>query len=85
MMDEVVEALKSGGYTLDTPVIVVERASWPEQRVIRGTIADIGQKIREAGINKTAQIMVGKAFGSDYEPSRLYDASFEHAFRGPTQ
>jgi len=85
MMAEVVEALKAGGYTQDTPVIVVERASWPEQQVIRGTIADIEQKVREAGINKTAQIMVGKAFGADYEPSKLYDASFDHAFRRPAQ
>lgn len=85
MMAEVVEALKAGGYTPDTPVIVVERASWPEERVIRGTIADIEQKVREAGVNKTAQILVGKAFGADYEPSRLYDPNFEHAFRGPSK
>ncbi|TEB06956.1 Cobalt-precorrin-4 C(11)-methyltransferase [Pelotomaculum schinkii] len=85
MMAEVVKALKSGGYTPDTPVIVVERASWPEQRVIHGTIEDIEQKVMEAGVNRTAQIMVGKAFGANYEPSRLYDTSFDHTFRGPAQ
>lgn len=85
MIEQVMEELKSGGYAEDTPVIVVERASWPEQKVIRGTIMDIAGKIRDAGITRTALIMVGKAFGADYSPSKLYDGNFAHGFRGPSQ
>jgi len=82
MIEQVVAELASGGYTGDTPVIVVERASWPEQRVIRGTMGDIAGKIREAGITRTALIMVGRAFDFGYASSRLYDAGFSHGFRG---
>lgn len=85
MIEQVAEELKAGGYAGDTPVIVVERASWPEERVIRGTLGDIAGKIKEAGITRTALIMVGKAFASDYSPSKLYDGSFGHGFRGPVQ
>jgi precorrin-4/cobalt-precorrin-4 C11-methyltransferase len=85
MIEQVMEELKSGGYAEDTPVVVVERASWPEQRVIRGTVGDIDGKIKSAGITRTALIMVGRAFGSEYTPSKLYDGKFAHGFRGPSQ
>lgn len=45
----------------DTPAAVVYHASWPDQKVVRGTVADIAQKAREAGIERTALIVIGKA------------------------
>lgn len=82
MIEQVVEELSEGGYSEDTPVIVVERATWPEEKIIRGTLKDIAGKVRGSGIKKTALIMVGKAFESGYSPSRLYSGSFTHGFRG---
>lgn len=85
LIEQVMGELKSGGYADDTPVIVVERASWPEQKIIRGTIADIAEKIGETGITRTALIMVGRAFGADYALSKLYDGKFTHGYRGASQ
>lgn len=82
LLDRVVEELISGGYGGDTPVVVVERATWPEEKVVRGTLSDIAGKVRASGIEKTALIMVGKTFDSAYSPSKLYDGSFAHGFRG---
>jgi precorrin-4/cobalt-precorrin-4 C11-methyltransferase len=44
----------------DTPAAVVDRASWPDQKVIRGTVADVAAKARAAGIERTALIIIGK-------------------------
>ena len=85
MIDTVVEELLSGGYTPDTPVVIVERASWPEERVVKGTMSTISKLIKEAGITRTAMILVGQAFGADYQPSKLYDKNFAHGYRGEQQ
>jgi len=45
----------------DTPAAVVYHASWPDQKVVRGTVADIAEKARAAGIERTALIVIGKA------------------------
>ncbi len=69
-------------YGPDCPAVVVHRASWPDQRVIRGTLADVAARAREAAIDATAMILVGPALGdAPFEDSRLYDATFEHGFR----
>lgn len=81
LIDQVMNDLQKGGYTRETPVVVVERASWPEQQVIRGVIGDIAARVQEAGITRTALIMVGSVFGAGYTPSKLYDGSFAHGFR----
>lgn len=82
MMDEVVKELAAGGYPSDTPVAVVYRASWEDELVVKGTLADIAAKVREAGISRQAMIIVGRALGDNPgENSRLYDASFSHGFR----
>jgi precorrin-4/cobalt-precorrin-4 C11-methyltransferase len=83
MIDEVVEELVAGGYPSSTPAAVVEKASWPEERIIRGTLADIGARVREAVIRKTAIICVGDVFAqSDLRAvSKLYDRSFSHGCR----
>ena len=77
--------LVAGGYVPETPVIVVEKASWPEERVIKGTLQDIAGRVAEAGVKKTALIMVGPAFGTSYQPSLLYDRKFSHGYRDSGQ
>ena len=83
MIEEVVKDLKAGGYGDDTPVAVVEKATWPEERQVIGTLADIAGKVREAGITKTAMIAVGEVFGiqSPSHFSKLYDPEFSHGCR----
>ncbi|MFA0440874.1 precorrin-4 C(11)-methyltransferase [Vibrio sp. 10N.222.51.C12] len=69
-------------YPSDWPVCVVEKASHPEQRIIRGTLADIAEKVHLAKIRSTAMIIVSKVFAiDDFVDSKLYDASFSHACR----
>ncbi len=66
----------------DCPVVVVWRASWPEERVIRGTLADIRDKVRAAKITRTALILVGRALDPDAgTDSRLYDPAHRHLCR----
>ncbi len=82
MIDKVVEELTGGGYPEDTPVAVVEKASWPDERIVRGTLADIGDAVRTSGIRKTAMILVGRALADGPSAaSRLYDAGFSHEYR----
>jgi len=69
------------GYGEDTPVAVVEKASWPEERKIVGTLGSIAEKVKEAGIKRQALIIVGDVLGKTYQKSKLYDANFEHGFR----
>lgn len=84
MIDKVVRELQSG-YTDDTPVIVIERVTWPEQRIVRGTVRDIAERVREAGITKTALIYVGEALRASVENtgrvSKLYSNDFSHGYR----
>lgn len=81
MVKEVMEALHTGGYPIETPVAMVYKATWPEEVILRGTIADLAEKAEHAGINKTALIIVGQCLGLDFNPSKLYDAGFKHEFR----
>ena len=49
------------GYPEDTPVVIIEKASWPEQRIVRGTLKNIAEVVKNAGIKKAALIYVGEA------------------------
>jgi precorrin-4/cobalt-precorrin-4 C11-methyltransferase len=73
------------GYPEDTPVVVIEKATWPEQRVIRGAIKNLDSLVRDAGIKKTALIYVGKSLkaseSSLKKESRLYSKDFKHGYR----
>jgi len=69
------------GYGEETPVAVVEKASWPGERKITGTLGNIAKKVKEAGIKRQALIVVGDVLGKTYRKSKLYDAGFEHGFR----
>lgn len=70
-------------YPPETPVAVVYRASWPEERILRGTLQDIWPRVREAGISKQALILVGPALAPPLAvpASKLYDPAFSHSYR----
>ncbi len=69
-------------YGADCPLAVVHRASWPEQRIIRGTLADIQARVRAAKITRTALILVGPVLDStENADSRLYDPRHAHILR----
>jgi precorrin-4/cobalt-precorrin-4 C11-methyltransferase len=81
MLDKLCVALISGGYAPHTKAVLVYKASWPEEKVLRGDLTDIAEKAEEHGIKSTALLMVGDFLGDKYELSKLYDAGFSHAFR----
>jgi precorrin-4/cobalt-precorrin-4 C11-methyltransferase len=69
-------------YGADCPAFVIHRASWPDQVIVRGTLADIFDKVREAKITTQSIIVVGRVLtATDFADSRLYDPSFSHGYR----
>ena len=90
MIDQVVAELLAGGCSLDTAVAVVHRASWEDEKVIIGTLADIADKVRRAAVDKQALILVGKALDPELRcanghKSKLYDEGFSHGRRKAKQ
>jgi len=85
MVEKVVAELLEGAYTPETPVAVVAKASWPDEQVVEGTLADIAAKVRAAGIDRQALIIVGDVLAARREglkaKSLLYDRGFSHGFR----
>ena len=85
MIEKVVDQLLEGAYTVQTPAAVVCRASWDDEQIIQGTLADIAEKVREAGIDRQALIIVGDVLAARREGlkarSLLYDDGFSHGFR----
>ena len=81
MLDKVVEELIAGGYEPDTPIAIVQRASWPEEKIVRATLATICEEIAGKGIDRTAMTVVRRCLAADYELSRLYAPEFSHMFR----
>jgi precorrin-4/cobalt-precorrin-4 C11-methyltransferase len=62
---------------------VVARATWPDERIVRGTLADIRAKLATEPIERTAVILVGPALAAqDFRESALYDPSYHRRFRG---
>jgi len=69
-------------YGEDCPAFVIHRASWPDQVIVRGTLADIFAKVREAKITSQSIILVGRVLtATDFADSRLYDPTFSHGYR----
>ncbi|MHA6603744.1 cobalt-precorrin-4 methyltransferase [Aerococcus urinae] len=77
----VVEELLAGGYSKDTPAAVIYKATWPQEKQVVGTLADIAEKTQAAGIKLTALILVGNFLGEEFYYSKLYDTDFSHGFR----
>ncbi len=80
MIEKLVERLLTS-YTINTPIAVIQKASWEDQKIVIGTLGDIAEKVKEEGITKTAQILVGDFLGDKYELSKLYDKNFSHEYR----
>ena len=80
MIEELAKTL-AAEYGEDTPAAVVYKATWKDEKIVRGTLKDIAGKVKAAGITKTALTVVGRFLGDDYELSKLYDASFSTEFR----
>lgn len=83
---KVTKELIEAGWHEDTPVAVVQRASWPDQQIVRTTISEMDKEMRKAGIRSHAMILAGWALdpnihAKDQYRSKLYDKTFTHGFR----
>lgn len=86
LIDQVVEELRAGGYPKDTPVAVVHRATWDDELVLRGTLADIAAQVKAARLQLQALILVGAAVdpqlrARETHRSNLYHPSHSHRHR----
>ena len=85
MIEKVVDQLLQGVYTGATAAAIVCRASWEDEQIIQGTLADIAEKVRAAGIDRQALIIVGDVLAARREglkaKSLLYDGGFSHGYR----
>jgi precorrin-4/cobalt-precorrin-4 C11-methyltransferase len=69
-------------YGADCPVVVAYRVSWPDQQLLRGTLATIRDQVKQSGITRTALILVGRVLGAtEFRDSALYDAVHSHVLR----
>lgn len=80
-IEDVTDRLITGGYPEDTPAAVIYKATWPDERIVRGTLTTLPGAVQAAGITKTALIIVGACLGQDYNDSKLYDKDFKHEYR----
>ena len=83
-LKELKEELYKGAYTPDTPCAIVYKASWPEERTLRCPLGKLARCGKEAGISKTALVMVGNFLGDVYDRSCLYDPAFTTEYRQGT-
>ena len=82
LLSDIVKEAIAGGYKKSTPVAVVYRASWKDQKIVKGTLGDIVKKIRDEKITRTAIVIISNVIDSTtYEYSKLYDKKFSHGYR----
>lgn len=81
MLEELSRRLIKGGYSAETPAAIVYKATWPEEKVCRCTVATLAQTAKENGITKTALITVGNFLGDVKSLSKLYSPDFETGYR----
>ncbi|KER06457.1 putative cobalt-precorrin-4 C-methyltransferase protein [Marine Group I thaumarchaeote SCGC AAA799-E16] len=82
LLSKLVTEAIAGGYKKSTPVAVVYRASWNDQKIVKGTLGDIVKKIKEEKITRTAIVIISDVINSEsYEYSKLYDKEFSHGYR----
>lgn len=86
LLNKIKQELNEAGWNDDSPVLVVHKASWPgQEKILRGTLADIKQKCRQEKINSQAMIIISPTLGArqqdNLKKSKLYDKSFTHRFR----
>lgn len=73
--------LLAGGYAEDTPVAVVYKATWPDERILRCTVGTLDKTVKDAGLTKTSLIIVGGCMGDEYLRSLLYHPGFTTEYR----
>jgi precorrin-4/cobalt-precorrin-4 C11-methyltransferase len=78
---EIADTFISKGWKAETPVAVVYRASWQDEKILRGSLADLAEKIEQSGISRHAVVIIGKSLGDISAYSKLYDKDFEHGCR----
>ncbi|MCF6281442.1 MAG: precorrin-4 C(11)-methyltransferase [Candidatus Polarisedimenticolaceae bacterium] len=86
LLEKVESELLAAGWSQEAPILVVHKASWPdEERIIRGTLANIRERCKAEKINSQAMIIVSPTLGARQWPSmkksKLYDKNFSHRFR----
>ncbi len=82
LLSKLVTEAIAGGYKKSTPVAVVYRASWKDQKIVKGTLGDIAKKINEEKITRTAIVIISDVIDPEtYEYSKLYDKNFSHSYR----
>ncbi|MFK5987129.1 MAG: precorrin-4 C(11)-methyltransferase [Pseudomonadota bacterium] len=86
LIHKVENSLIKAGWSKDSPIVVVHKASWPgEEKIVRGTLSTIREKCKQAGITSQSMIIVSPTLGArnfkDLKKSRLYAADFNHKFR----
>ena len=79
-IEDVVKEL-SKSYPIKTPIAVIYKATWEDEKIVQGTLLDIAEKVKAAGITRHAQILIGDFMADKYELSKLYDPSFTHMYR----
>ncbi len=82
LLSKLVKEAIEGGYKKSTPVAVVYRASWDDQKIITGTLENITKKVRNEKITRTAIVIISDVINpKSYEYSKLYDKKFSHGYR----
>lgn len=81
LADKVKEDLIKGGYREDTPVAIVYKATWDDEKIVRTTLFHLPEAMEKEAIKKTALIIVGDVLEGEYEKSKLYDKTFTTEFR----
>ena len=85
MLERVQQELLAGGCGADTPAALVYKATWPEEKIVHCTVGTLSRTGAEAGISKTALVLVGGFLAAKGERSRLYDPTFTTEFREGTK
>ncbi len=82
LLSDIVKESIAGGYDKSTPVAVVYRATWEDQKIIKGNLDNIVKKVRDEKITRTAIVIISNVIDSrSYEYSKLYDKKFSHGYR----
>ena len=81
LTEKLQKELLTGGYSVDTPVAVVYKATWPEEKIFRCTVGTLHKTVTENGLTKTSLIIVGDCMGDTYLRSMLYYPGFSTEFR----
>ena len=80
-IDGLVAELLEGGFGKETAVAVVYRVSWDDEKIILGTLGNIGKKVQNLQISRQAMILVGDAIARRGDKSLLYNKEFSHGYR----